>query len=101
MSEAIIVAIVTGIFSAICVSIPLFIQNRKDRKRDKDVYVESIRCLLRNAMLSIYDKCIEKKEISRYQLQSFTYMYEQYKLIGGNSFIDDINTQIHEFKLVD
>ena len=101
MWNVILPSIITGIFSAICVAIPVILQNRKERENDKDIYVESIKCLLRNDMLSIYDKCSKDCEITKYQLQSFSYMYKQYKSMNGNSFIDDINEQVHKFNLID
>lgn len=63
--------------------------------------IEATKCSLRNDMLSIYDRCKEKKQITKYQLQSFDYSYEQYKKLRGNSFIDDINVVVEKFEIVD
>ena len=93
--------IIQGIVSLLVCVIPIILVNSKERKKDKNVYCESIKCLLRNAMLGIYDNCKEKKEITLYQKQSFNYMYEQYKSMKRNSFIDDLKEQIDSFKLKD
>ena len=34
---------------------------------------KGIKCTLRNDILNIYDRCKEKEEITRYQLQSIKY----------------------------
>ena len=91
--------IIKEIVSILIVVIPILIQNAKERKKDKNVYCESIKCLLRNAMLGIYDKCKDDKKITLYQKQSFNYMFEQYKSMKGNSFIDDLKEQIDSFEL--
>ena len=62
--------------------------------------VQAVKCLLRNDILYIYDKCKEKKEITMYQLQSVNLSYTIYKKLKGNSFIDEIMEAIKGFKIV-
>lgn len=62
---------------------------------------KSIKCILRNEILDIYDRCKEKGEITRYQLQSIMYSYDRYKKLKGNSFIDEIVDRIQNFELID
>ncbi len=62
--------------------------------------VEAVKCLLRNDILNIYDKCKDKKEITMYQLQSVNLSYAIYKKLKGNSFIDEIMGEIKEFKII-
>lgn len=63
--------------------------------------IKSVKCVLRNDILDIYDRCKETGEITRYQLQSISYSYELYKKLKGNSFVDEIIERIHGFKEVD
>lgn len=63
--------------------------------------VEAVKCLLRNDILYIYDKCKDKGEITRYQLQSVLLSYTIYKKLKGNSFIDEIIEIIKGFKIID
>lgn len=69
------------------------------------VFLSSInkanKCSLRNDILNIYDRCKDKKQITRYQLQSINYSYDLYKKLHGNSFIDEIKEKISEFELID
>ena len=62
---------------------------------------EATKCSLRNDMLTIYDSCKKDKQITKYQLQAFTYSYEAYKKLKGNSFIDEIYSIIKMFELID
>ena len=63
--------------------------------------VEAVKCLLRNDILNIYDRCKPTKTITRYQLQSVHLSYSIYKKLKGNSFIDEIMEEIKEFEIVD
>ena len=62
---------------------------------------KSIKCILRNEILDIYDRCKESGKITRYQLQSIMYSYDRYKKLKGNSFIDEIVDRVQNFELVD
>lgn len=65
------------------------------------VIIEAIKCLLRNDILNIYDRCKDTKKITRYQLQSVHLSYAIYKKLKGNSFIDEIMEEIKDFELID
>ena len=62
--------------------------------------VQAVKCLLRNDILYIYDKCKGTKEITLYQLQSVNLSYAIYKKLKGNSFIDEIMEKIKTFKII-
>lgn len=63
--------------------------------------INSVKCVLRNDILDIYDRCKESQEITRYQLQSIRYSYDLYKKLKGNSFVDEIIERVHNFKEID
>lgn len=63
--------------------------------------LKGIKCSLRNDMLDIWDKCKDKRQITRYQLQAFLYSYDLYKKLKGNSFIDEIKKEIEKFEIID
>lgn len=62
--------------------------------------IDAIKCLLRNDILNIYDRCKDEKKITRYQLQSVHLSYAIYKKLKGNSFIDEIMEEIKEFEII-
>ena len=63
--------------------------------------INSVKCVLRNDILDIYDRCKESQEITRYQLQSIRHSYDLYKKLKGNSFVDEIIERVHNFKEID
>lgn len=62
---------------------------------------EGIKCTLRNDILDIYDRCKDKNEITRYQLQSIKFSYDLYKKLKGNSFVEDIVRKVDKYKITD
>ena len=71
---------------------PVFIAMRKVQNGQ--------RCLLRSDMLSIYYHNRETKKIRQYEYENFVALYEAYKAMKGNSFIDKIYSEIQEWEVV-
>ena len=51
-------------------------------------HIETDNCTLRYMMTNIYYKNYESRTIREFEYESFAHMYEHYKKLGGNSFID-------------
>lgn len=62
--------------------------------------VNGIKCLLRSEMLQIYYSCEKQGEIRQYQLENFHRMYRAYKLLLGNSFIDEIRGKVITWRVI-
>lgn len=58
------------------------------------------RCQLRSEMLRIYYHCRESGRIRQYEYENFVMLYEAYKALKGNSFIDKIYREVQEFEVV-
>lgn len=58
------------------------------------------KCQLRSEMLRIYYHNSEFKEIRQYEYENFVMLYEAYKALKGNSFIDKIYTEVKTWKIV-
>ena len=58
------------------------------------------KCQLRSDMLSIYYNNYESGEIRQYEYENFVFMYEAYKALKGNSFIDKIYEEVKTWKVV-
>lgn len=58
------------------------------------------RCQLRNEMLRIYYHHRDKGEIRQYEYENFVYLYEAYKALKGNSFIDKIYGEVKTWKVL-
>lgn len=62
---------------------------------------EAVKCSLRNDMLEIWDKCKDKKQITKYQLESFTTSRDLYYKKKGDGFIHAIDSKIMTFEIID
>lgn len=65
------------------------------------MYKQAMLCSLRNDILEIWDKCKDKQEISRYQLESYTESRDLYFKKGGDGFVHALDTKIMNFKVID
>ena len=71
---------------------PVWLNNHKIKKGQL--------CQLRSDMLQIYYHNREKKEIRQYEKENFNMMYEAYKALGGNSFIDEIYDKVKTWEVI-
>jgi hypothetical protein len=95
MNAAIIIALSTliGEVAALIGTLtPIIISNRKISNGTK--------CQLRSDMLRIYYANLEMKTIRQYEYENFVMLYEAYKALKGNSFIDEIYEKIKTWEIV-
>lgn len=59
-----------------------------------------MKCQLRSEMLQIYYRNRETKTIRQYEYENFVMLYEAYKALKGNSFIDKIYEEVHEWEII-
>lgn len=72
--------------------IPIVVQIRKIGNGTK--------CQLRSEMLRIYYHNREKRIIRQYEYENFIYLYEAYKTLKGNSFIDKIYEEVKTWEVI-
>ena len=65
-----------------------------------DKVMDGQRCLLRSEMLRIYYHNKDRGEIRQYEYENFVMLYEAYKKLKGNSFIDKIYKEVQKWKVV-
>lgn len=58
------------------------------------------KCQLRSDMLRIYYHNREHRVIRQYEYENFVFLYEAYKALKGNSFIDKIYTEVKTWEIV-
>lgn len=56
--------------------------------------------LLRSEMLQIYYRNRENGIIHQYEYENFVYLYEAYKALKGNSFIDKIYSEVKTWEII-
>lgn len=58
------------------------------------------KCQLRSEMLRIYYHNRESRTIRQYEYENFVLLYEAYKALKGNSFIDKIYEEVRSWEIV-
>lgn len=58
------------------------------------------KCQLRSEMLRIYYHNRETEKIRQYEYENFVFLYEAYKALKGNSFIDKIYAEVKTWDVV-
>ena len=74
------------------VIIPLIVKINKIATGEK--------CQLRSDMLQIYYANRERREIHQYEYENFVMLYEAYKALKGNSFIDKIYKEVETWEVI-
>lgn len=87
-----IILLIGEIATLIGILTPIITDNRK-AKRGR-------RCLLRSEMLRTYYGNRESKTIRQYEYENFVYLYEAYKALKGNSFIDKIYEEVKTWEII-
>lgn len=58
------------------------------------------KCQLRSEMLRIYYRHRESETIRQYEFENFIMLYEAYKALHGNSFIDKIYEEVKDWEVI-
>ena len=61
---------------------------------------EGQRCQLRSDMLVTYYRHKDEKHIRQYERENFGKLYDAYKALGGNSFIDSIYKEVITWEVI-
>ena len=61
---------------------------------------DGTKCQLRSEILRIYYHNREKQTIRQYEFENFVMLYEAYKALRGNSFIDKIYEEVHSWEII-
>lgn len=92
MNLTTIVTLIGEIGVLIGVIIPVIVSIRK--------IADGQRSLLRSEMLQIYYRNRETGIIHQYEYENFVYLYEAYKALKGNSFIDKIYSEVKTWEII-
>ena len=87
-----IATLITEIGILLAVVIPVIVAIRK--------IANGTKCQLRNEMLRIYYRHIESEKIRQYEFENFILLYEAYKALKGNSFIDKIYNEVIKWEVI-
>ena len=60
---------------------------------------DGTKCQLRSEMLRIYYHNKDTGKIRQYEYENFVFLYEAYKSLNGNSFIDKIYSEVKSWEI--
>lgn len=92
MNLATIVTLIGEIGVLLGVVFPVIVSVRK--------IADGTRCQLRSEMLRIYYHNREREKIRQYEYENFVMLYQAYKALKGNSFIDKINKEVESWDVI-
>lgn len=92
MNFATFVTLVTEIVTLLGVIAPIFLFTRK--------IATGTKCQLRSEMLKTYYHNRESETIRQYEYENFIMLYEAYKALKGNSFIDKIYKEVQTWEII-
>lgn len=87
-----IVALVGEVVALVGVLVPIIVRMNK--------IATGTKCQLRSEMLRTYYANRDKKEIRQFEYENFVMLYEAYKALKGNSFIDKIYEEVKTWKVI-
>lgn len=91
MSLTMIVTLIGEVGVLLGVIIPVILSVKK--------IADGTKCQLRSEMLRIYYHNRESGKIRQYEYENFVMLYEAYKALKGNSFIDKIYEEVHSWDI--
>ena len=91
MSLTTLVTLIGEIGVLIGVIVPVIVSIKK--------IANGTKCQLRSEMLRIYYRNHDAKAIRQYEYQNFVELYDAYKALNGNSFIDEIYEKIKDWEI--
>ena len=92
MNLTTIVTLITEIGVLLGVIIPVIVCVKK--------IANGTKCQLRSEMLRIYYHHRESNKIRQYEYENFVLLYEAYKTLKGNSFIDKIYKEVQTWEVI-
>lgn len=92
MNLTAIATLVGEIGVLVAVIVPVIVSIRK--------IADGTRCQLRSEMLRIYYHNHKDGIIRQYEFENFVFLYDAYKALKGNSFIDKIYKEVQSWEIV-
>jgi len=96
LTAAQVASAITGIVAGVI----LLVKPLRERVTGARELRDGLRCQLRSDMLHTYYKHKDEGKIRQYEMENFIMEYKAYKTLGGNSFIDIINTEVKTWEVL-
>ena len=76
------------------------VKENETQKEIIEIQSEALQSSLRNDILQIYLKCKNKDGISNWERENVLHLYESYKKLNGNSFVEKCVNEILEMDVI-
>lgn len=93
------IAAFSSAFMSIVAFITLFVKPVRDKMFGTKQIKEGQKCLLRSEMLRIYYEHNKQDKVRQYEFENFMLLYNAYKSLGGNSFIDKVKDEVKTWEV--
>lgn len=94
LNEIIMKVILTVVRFIITGLLGYFTAKIKEYKKKDTVQQDALKCILRSSITKIYYKYVPLGYIPQYERENAIYLHDQYKNMGGNSYVDTIFPEI-------
>lgn len=102
-SVALIITSIATLVGEIAVLLATILPVKKENKKiakENEKIANGQKCQLRSEMLRIYYHNADNGKIRQYEYENFVFLYEAYKSLDGNSFIDKIYSEIQSWEVI-
>lgn len=100
MSLFLQIAQIASCITMIAAALALFVKPIREKIFNTKKTTDGEKCLLRSEMLRIYYRHLDEHRFRQYEFENFIKLYEAYKALGGNSFIDEIYEEVEKWKII-
>lgn len=97
MLDKIITTAIGVVVSSLVTGIICYLKGKMQGYKNRDTrQEEALKCLLRSNITSKYYLYSELEKIPYYEKENIDRMFEQYKNMGGNSYVENIVKEINQ-----
>lgn len=75
------------------------VHNLKEDKKRKQAQGDALCALLRDRLIDLHDKVMERESITVRELEAFKGMYRAYRALGGNGVVEHMDKDIEKLPI--
>ena len=100
MEIVLVVTQIASCITALVAALSVLIKPIRERLFQSKRSIEGEKCLLRSEILRIYYKNLDSKVIHQFEMENFLKLYDAYKALGGNSFIEEVHEEVSKWTII-
>lgn len=100
MEIVLVITQIASCITALVAALSVLIKPIRERLFQSKRSIEGEKCLLRSEMLRIYYKNLDSRVIHQFEMENFLKLYEAYKALGGNSFIEEVHEEVSKWTII-